>query len=963
MQKRISKVFGVLLVSALLLCTMLMVMPAAKGQPPWPAFWVEPAAKNFDTANATVGTLFNVTVWGAVAKDTVAWQVQLGFDSSELQAVVAEDTTGAPNDFFAGYSNIVLSYPYIDNDAGTVFAAGSFLGTDHVGPTSGSLFCVTFQITAAPAQGQSLSSLIDPGYGVASYNTLFVDTNYGMETPLSTVPCSYFYCDSAVWSPNPIFVYCSPNPVRANRSVTCMAVVSGLDPTGTITWNTSSDTGFFSPSVCLLSSGSCSTTYIDCTPGTVTITASYSGDAYNDASSGSMTLTVNPQLVLPSTFLLTVPYHHQINGYYCGPAALEEVFDYYGPDIPQAEIAAAARTTPEGTYTFDMVRAAHFSNLSTSAGKVSSVSINGYTARKLGYAALEYGGMTVEELKSVIVAGYPVIVLTTWHFRVAVGYDTTHIIFQDPYYGYMYTMTYEDFSMDWDYSGHWALLVSPWHVEISSLNNVLVGDEFDVTATVTYPWTEPFYPYWPQATAINATIALPPGLSLASGESTQKTLEIPSLAPGQSFTVTWSVESQAVGNYRMDVEAEGLVQGFVPPLYPRYPEYTYEDRIGGINQCAMAVTSSLDRSSPVTTEDYDGSWRNKAFVINLTASDDMTAILETYYRINDGSEKVVSLNGQPLITTPGTNNTLQYWSVDWAGNEELPHKLLTGIKMDSTNPFVNFPERTPTAEVQPGQKVKITDNATDTLSGLQNLTLSYTLDSGTTWTVQPMTLNVSTSLYEATIPGQLAGTRVKFKIVAFDQAGNTAVWAPPFGDNTYQVPPLCATVASEDETVNLGLKGQWLEFCMEMPEGYSASDIDITTLTLNDTIIANPDLKSVGDHDQNGIQDLSVCFNRTSVTQSVLSKGVMTGNVTLAFSGRLSDGSLFEGSCTLGVRMPGDLNSDSRVDVKDVSCVAKAFGSSSGEPQYKAVLDENEDNRIDIKDIALVAKNFGKIYS
>ena len=47
---------------------------------------------------------------------------------------------------------------------------------------------------------------------------------------------------------------------------------------------------------------------------------------------------------------------------------------------------------------------------------------------------------------------------------------------------------------------------------------------------------------------------------------------------------------------------------------------------------------------------------------------------------------VVRADGHPYITTEGANNTLEYWSVDKAGNEELPHKILTGIKLDKTAP-------------------------------------------------------------------------------------------------------------------------------------------------------------------------------------------------------------------------------------------------------------------------------------
>ncbi len=87
-------------------------------------------------------------------------------------------------------------------------------------------------------------------------------------------------------------VLCSPNPVSVSSSATCTATVSGSSPTGTVIWSTSSSTGTFSQNVCTLSSGRCSTTYTDSSPGTVTITASYSGDSSNGPSSGGVALTV-----------------------------------------------------------------------------------------------------------------------------------------------------------------------------------------------------------------------------------------------------------------------------------------------------------------------------------------------------------------------------------------------------------------------------------------------------------------------------------------------------------------------------------------------------------------------------------------------------------------------------------------------------------------------------------------------
>jgi len=378
-------------------------------------------------------------------------------------------------------------------------------------------------------------------------------------------------------------------------------------------------------------------------------------------------------------YIFSVPYHYQIKSYYCGPAALEMLFDFYGADIPQTQIADVARTARDGTYTPDMVRAAHFSNLSTSVGKEMPENITGYTARKLGYAAFEYGGMTLDELKSLIAAGYPIIVLTYWHFRVAVGYNNTHITFQDSYWGEMYNMTYAAFDLDWDYSGHWGLFVGPWNVEVSNPRNVLPGDIFNVTATITYPSPSPFprdrYP----ASVANATVTLPTGLTLVSGEAAKKTIGAGDLTAGKSINVTWTVRADSVGHYAISVEAEGKVAGFEP--------YSYEDRIGGFGQNIVAVTTSLDETPPSTLDDFDGLWQNKDFTINLTATDEVdgSGVMDTYYKINDGSLRTLNSDGQPLINFESANGRLEYWSEDWAGNEEN-HHMITGIKLDKTPP-------------------------------------------------------------------------------------------------------------------------------------------------------------------------------------------------------------------------------------------------------------------------------------
>jgi hypothetical protein len=53
---------------------------------------------------------------------------------------------------------------------------------------------------------------------------------------------------------------------------------------------------------------------------------------------------------------------------------------------------------------------------------------------------------------------------------------------------------------------------------------------------------------------------------------------------------------------------------------------------------------------------------------------------------------------------------------------------------------------------------------------------------------------------------------------------------------------------------------------------------------------------------------------------------------------------------------------DGRVDMKDLSLVAKHFNSSPTKPDWDHNLDINGDSRIDMKDIAMIAKHFGEHY-
>lgn len=71
-----------------------------------------------------------------------------------------------------------------------------------------------------------------------------------------------------------------------------------------------------------------------------------------------------------------------------------------------------------------------------------------------------------------------------------------------------------------------------------------------------------------------------------------------------------------------------------------------------------------------------------------------------------------------------------------------------------------------------------------------------------------------------------------------------------------------------------------------------------------------------------------------------------------------TDNIRIEGNFT--VAMPGDVNADGKVDMKDVYPLAKAFLREYPDPRYNANADINGDGKNDMKDVYVIAKNFLK---
>ena len=280
---------------------------------------------------------------------------------------------------------------------------------------------------------------------------------------------------------------------------------------------------------------------------------------------------------LPSFYRIEVPYHQQATSYWCGPACLQMLFDYYGPNIPQGDIAEVAASDPSyGTYTGDLIRAAHFSCTSTDP----EGQLRGYNQRRLGYPAYSHHwtGTYTEictSLKSLIADGTPLLILTwydenhvTGHYRLLVGYNDTSSTFllHDPWYSGQYHGPNQPIDQQllitdlWSRYNRWAMTIQPWTLKVSAVPLLIrPGQIITITLTVEAPCPQPFRSSQLPLNDPHANITLPSGFILLGGGGT-----VPLTFTGGQAEARWVLQAPHLllqNRIEIEVAAGATVSG------------------------------------------------------------------------------------------------------------------------------------------------------------------------------------------------------------------------------------------------------------------------------------------------------------------------------------------------------------------------------------------------------------------
>lgn len=215
-------------------------------------------------------------------------------------------------------------------------------------------------------------------------------------------------------------------------------------------------------------------------------------------------------------------------------------------------------------------------------------------------------------------------------------------------------------------------------------------------------------------------------------------------------TVTWGGQSPAANaagwnNTPVDVPftATDDLSGVAAPT-PENPLHFYAE---GANQTQQVVLTdkagnsatftsppvNIDFTSPVTGAVLSGTsgaseWYSGAVEVTLTASDALSGIANTFYTVDGGATQTYAV---PFTVSTDGNHTVNYWSVDAAGNLEAQHSTAVNIDLGAPSTQASVSSNA-SANNWHQDPAHVTLAASDSSSGVADS--FYTVDGGATQT-------------------------------------------------------------------------------------------------------------------------------------------------------------------------------------------------------------------------------------
>jgi len=147
-----------------------------------------------------------------------------------------------------------------------------------------------------------------------------------------------------------------------------------------------------------------------------------------------------------------------------------------------------------------------------------------------------------------------------------------------------------------------------------------------------------------------------------------------------------------------------------------------------------------------------------------------------------GTHAYITGTEATVTAIPEAGYSFDHWELDGIGigsdnPVDVPmdnNHTLAAVFVDDTPPEIGDPAQDPAENIQPGQNVTVTAVVTDHGSGVYNVTLSYSIDNGTTWTPLNM-IEIDVDTYQAKIGGYENCTWVRYKLTSYDNVENHAV--------------------------------------------------------------------------------------------------------------------------------------------------------------------------------------------